>query len=144
MSKPQTVTVTSSDGRSHRVSSADADLVDPAGAEERRAAERRAAQRARSSWSLDNTLGAAERFVRSTAGHCQDGTAEAGEEELARLVAMRAELDAGIDAVATRLLGWGSSYREIGEALGITRQAAQSRYPRASARKPGAQPVGLR
>jgi len=141
MSKPQTVTVTSSDGRSHRVSSADADLVDPAGAEDRAAA-RRAAQRARSGWTLDGSLGAAERFLRSTTGHVIDGAGDI--EELARLAAMQETLAGAIDEAARRLLGWGASYREVGEALGISRQSVERRYPGASSRKPGAQPVGLR
>jgi len=105
-------------------------------------AERRAAQRARSGWTLDGSLGAAERFLRSTTGHVIDGAGDI--EELARLAAMRDELDGAMDEAARRLLGWGASYREVGEALGISRQSVERRYPGASSRKPGAQPVGLR
>lgn len=51
--------------------------------------------------------------------------------DLAELVAMRDELDAviqaAIDGHRTR---WGTSWTEIGRALGITRQAARQRWGR--------------
>jgi DNA invertase Pin-like site-specific DNA recombinase len=49
-----------------------------------------------------------------------------------------------VDVVARRLLEQGASYREVGVALGISRQAAARRYPTASARRAGGQPGGLR
>lgn len=68
---------------------------------------------------------------------------------LPELVALRAEVDAAIvNAVAElRAEPHAYSWTEIGAALGITRQAAQTRFGDRTppgARRPGGQPASLR
>ena len=108
------------------------------------AAERRAAVRAREGWSIDEPLGAMERFSRAVLGHVSDGFG--GVEELTRLRELSESIAAVEEELARRLLGEpdGCSYADIARVYGISRQAAAARYPAASSRKPGAQPVELR
>lgn len=54
-------------------------------------------------------------------------------EDLADLIALRAELDAAIDEGALALHSTGVSWTEIGDALGVTRQAARQRFARIEA-----------
>lgn len=66
---------------------------------------------------------------------------------LPEFVAMREELDAHILGVITELRSerWNYSWAQIGDVLGITRQAAQKRFAEAGgARRPGGQPANLR
>lgn len=66
---------------------------------------------------------------------------------LAELVKLRDDLDEQILATVAELRGpkWQYSWAQIGDALGITRQAAQKRFAAAGgARKPGGQPSNLR
>lgn len=73
--------------------------------------------------------------------------AEGDPADLADLVALRAALDAAIaTAVAGLRAGSGAySWADIGDALGISRQAAMQRWPLAhGSRLPGGQPAHLR
>lgn len=68
---------------------------------------------------------------------------------LPELVALRDELDTTIDetVVALRSEPWTYSWSQIGEALGISRQAAQKRWGHLEATNPrtrGGQPTSLR
>lgn len=49
-------------------------------------------------------------------------------EDLADLLALRAEVDAAVDTAVIGLRESGFSWTEIGAALGITRQAARQRW----------------
>lgn len=53
-------------------------------------------------------------------------------------------VDIAIDTACLNALHDDASYREVGEALGMTFQAAAKRYPGASTRRPGGQPGNLR
>lgn len=66
--------------------------------------------------------------------------ASADDQSLAELVGLRAELDAAIDEAARRAHDdAGFSWTEIGDQLGLTRQAARQRFGvRASQRRGGA------
>lgn len=62
--------------------------------------------------------------------------ADADPEDLADLIALRGSLDAAIgDAVRGQRSSFGTSWSDIGRALGITRQAAQQRYGKTTTRK---------
>lgn len=50
--------------------------------------------------------------------------------DLAELVELRAEVDAAVSRAVASVHANGSSWAEIGSALGVTRQAAQQRYGR--------------
>lgn len=66
---------------------------------------------------------------------------------LPELVALRDELDEYILAAVAELRSerWNYSWAQIGDALGISRQAAQKRFSEAGgARRPGGQPGHLR
>ena len=89
-----------------------------------------------------DTLDAAERLIRAGARRIRHDEGELA--ELARLAELREVLLVEIDHSATHLLAHDASYREIGTALGITRQSAQARYPNASSRPAGGQEAGLR
>ena len=92
----------------------------------------------RPGWSFFNSLGAARRFFRSSVKHMSEG--RGGLAELAAMVELRDELNAAIDASAKVLLAAEDvSYKEIGEALKITKQAVSLRYPRTSTRPVGGQ-----
>ena len=66
----------------------------------------------------------ARRIVRAYARRVGSGDVEA----LAAMVSLAAELDAAIHHAVTELHGFGYSWTEIGERLGITRQAARQRW----------------
>jgi len=77
----------------------------------------------------DEAAKAAGRFMRA-----QSRKAAAGDpEDLLPLMALRAELDAAITAATEGLLDQGRSFTEIGDALGISRQAARQRFKRHTA-----------
>ena len=89
-------------------------------------------------WSFIGTLGASRRFLRKAVVHMTEG--RGGLTELAAMVELRDELNAAIDASAVVLLANEDvSYGEVGQALGITKQAVSLRYPGASARPVGGQ-----
>jgi hypothetical protein len=71
-------------------------------------------------------LDAVKRMIRAAGRR----VAEADEFELAELVAIRDELDEAIIAAIAGQRSYGRSWADIGDALGITRQAAQQRYSR--------------
>jgi hypothetical protein len=122
------------------VTGAGADVALPEGNVSR---DRRDRARKNPDWSLERTIGAVSRFVRSIVGHVDDGAG--GLADLHALVWLRAELDQAVDTAARHLLEHDdASYREIGAALGIGRDAAAKRYPNASSRRPGGQPGRLR
>ena len=64
------------------------------------------------------------RIIRAYARRIATGDVEA----LTDMVALSAELDAAIAAAVIGLRGVGCSWTEIGDRLGITRQAAQQRW----------------
>lgn len=110
---------------------------------EQRAWLRRAVARTDPNWSLERAMGAAQRFVDAVAGHTADGVG--GLAELNALADLERRVRDVIDETAFRLLAHDdASYREVGIALGITRQAAENRYPRSSSRPAGGQPGNLR
>jgi hypothetical protein len=105
--------------------------------------ERRSIARKNPDWSLEGTISAVSRFVCSIVGHVDDGAGSLA--DLYALVRLRDRLDQAIDTAARHLLEHDdASYREVGAALGMTRQAAASRYPSSSSRRPGGQPSRLR
>ncbi|HEY1445662.1 MAG TPA: hypothetical protein VGF51_12250 [Acidimicrobiales bacterium] len=68
-------------------------------------------------------------------------------EVLKEFARLRDELDRGIEDLVTQLRGYPSScsWSEIGTALGLTRQAAQQRFPKAGGiRRPGGQEAKYR
>jgi hypothetical protein len=106
------------------------------------AREARAARRRNPDWSLERTIKGLSGFTGAVAGHVADG--EGGLAELYALVQLQDRLGDIIDTVARHLLETDDySYREIGEALGITRQAAALRYPGSSSRPAGGQTGNL-
>lgn len=89
-------------------------------------------------WSIISTLRGASGMIKAAGRHTAAG--RGGKDELEALVKLRKELDAVIDSAACHLLAnQDHSYAEIGEALGITKQAVALRYPGASARPLGGQ-----
>jgi hypothetical protein len=105
--------------------------------------QRRIAARAKPEWSLMNTVAAVERFSAVLAGHTADG--HGGLAELAAASRALDNLQAAVDAMARLLLDREqASYREIGTALDISRQAAAARYSDSGSRRPGGQPAALR
>ena len=107
-------------------------------------AERRARARARDGWSIDDNLGAMERFTRSALGHVSDGYG--GIEELTRLAELADAIRTVEEELARRLLAEsdGYSYADLADVYGVSRQAVAKRFAGASSRKPGAQPSELR
>jgi hypothetical protein len=105
--------------------------------------EARAARREHPNWSLERTIRALDGFAGAVVGHVDDGVG--GLAELHAVVELHRKLGAAIDTMARRLLTDDDySYREVGEALGITRQAIQLRYRGSSSRPAGGQPGNLR
>ena len=77
----------------------------------------------------DEAAKAAARFMRA-----QGRKAAAGDpDDLLPLIALRAQLEAAITAGTEGLLEQGRSFTEIGDALGISRQAARQRFKRHTA-----------
>jgi hypothetical protein len=70
----------------------------------------------------------ARRVLRAYARRVADGDVEA----LTLMLGLSAEIDDAIGQAVTGLRGFGYSWAEIGSRLGITRQAAQQRWGRAS------------
>jgi hypothetical protein len=70
----------------------------------------------------------ARRVLRAYARRIADGDVEA----LTLMLGLSAEIDTAISQAVTGLRGFGYSWAEIGSRLGITRQAAQQRWGRAS------------
>ena len=70
----------------------------------------------------------ARRVLRAYARRVADGDVEA----LSLMLGLSAEIDTAISQAVTGLSGFGYSWAEIGSRLGITRQAAQQRWGRAS------------
>ncbi len=70
----------------------------------------------------------ARRILRAYARRIADGDVEA----LALMLGLSAEIDTAIAQAVTGLRASGYSWAEIGSRLGITRQAAQQRWGRAS------------
>ena len=70
----------------------------------------------------------ARRILRAYARRIADGDVEA----LALMLGLSAEIDTAISQAVTGLRKFGYSWAEIGSRLGITRQAAQQRWSRAS------------
>jgi hypothetical protein len=70
----------------------------------------------------------ARRVLRAYARRVADGDVEA----LALMLGLSAEIDSAISQAVTGLRAFGYSWAEIGSRLGITRQAAQQRWGRAS------------
>ena len=70
----------------------------------------------------------ARRVLRAYARRVADGDVEA----LTLMLGLSAEIDTAISQAVTGLRGFGYSWAEIGSRLGITRQAAQQRWGRAS------------
>ena len=68
------------------------------------------------------------RVLRAYARRVADGDVEA----LTLMLGLSAEIDDTIAQAVTGLRGFGYSWAEIGSRLGITRQAAQQRWGRAS------------
>jgi hypothetical protein len=87
-------------------------------------------------------MGAAQRFLASHLAHIVDGEGELA--DLVALTDLAEQVNQTIDTLARRLLSEGYSNREVGIALGLTRQAVALRYPGKSSRQPGAQPGALR
>jgi hypothetical protein len=98
--------------------------------------------RVREHRSVEDVLGALRRFVRAIERRVDAD--ECGLVELAAVVELAADVVDLRDHLARRLLADTFSYREVGIALGISRQAAERRYPGATSRRPGAQPGPLR
>lgn len=74
--------------------------------------------------SFEDVLGAAQRFLRALAVRVGEGD----EFELGELVGLRGELEDAIAMAVHRQLAMGKSWASIGDALGVTRQAAFKRY----------------
>ena len=70
----------------------------------------------------------ARRVLRAYARRVADGDVEA----LTLMLGLSAEIDDAISQAVTGLRAFGYSWAEIGSRLGITRQAAQQRWGRAS------------
>ena len=70
----------------------------------------------------------ARRVLRAYACRVADGDVEA----LTLMLGLSAEIDTAISQAVTGLRKFGYSWAEIGSRLGITRQAAQQRWGRAS------------
>jgi len=70
----------------------------------------------------------ARRVLRAYARRVADGDVEA----LTLMLGLSAEIDIAISQAVTGLREFGYSWAEIGSRLGITRQAAQQRWGRAS------------
>ena len=70
----------------------------------------------------------ARRVLRAYARRVADGDVEA----LTLMLGLSAEIDDAITKAVTGLRAFGYSWAEIGSRLGITRQAAQQRWGRAS------------
>jgi hypothetical protein len=70
----------------------------------------------------------ARRVLRAYARRVADGDVEA----LTLMLGLSAEIDSAISQAVTGLRQYGYSWAEIGSRLGITRQAAQQRWGRAS------------
>jgi hypothetical protein len=70
----------------------------------------------------------ARRILRAYARRIADGDVEA----LALMLGLSAEIDDAISQAVTGLRQFGYSWADIGSRLGITRQAAQQRWGRAS------------
>lgn len=89
------------------------------------------------------SVAAVSRLVRSFAKNTVDGYG--GLSELYAIAELRRELDDVIDTIAAHLLANEDySYREIGQALGFSRQWARRRYAGMSSRPSGGQPGNLR
>jgi hypothetical protein len=70
----------------------------------------------------------ARRVLRAYARRVADGDVEA----LSLMLGLSAEIDSAISQAVSGLRAFGYSWAEIGSRLGITRQAAQQRWGRAS------------
>ncbi len=70
----------------------------------------------------------ARRVLRAYARRVADGDVEA----LTLMTGLSAEIDTAISQAVTGLRAFGYSWAEIGSRLGVTRQAAQQRWGRAS------------
>lgn len=66
----------------------------------------------------------ARRILRAMGRRC----AAADVEDLADLLALRAEVDTAVDAAVAGLREQGHSWTEIGRVTGVTRQAARQRW----------------
>ena len=84
----------------------------------------------RRTWPVENHEYAAfaRRVLRAYARRVADGDVEA----LTLMLGLSAEIDTAISQAVTGLREFGYSWAEIGSRLGITRQAAQQRWGRAS------------
>ncbi len=71
------------------------------------------------------TIATARRFIRAAGRRVGE---EGDEHELAKLVALRDELEEAIRVAVVGQRRWGRSWAYVGAALGITRQSAQERY----------------
>jgi len=100
------------------------------------------AKPAREPRSAEDLMGAIGRLLRAMGRRAADG--ELGLVELAAIVELETELAELRNRVARRLLADDFSHREIGVALGVSRQAVERRYPGAASRRPGGQPGPLR
>src|SRR5215472_11476475 len=76
----------------------------------------------------DEYVAFARRVLRAYARRVATGDVEA----LALMLGLSAEIDSAISQAVSGLRGFGYSWAEIGSRLGITRQAAQQRWGRAS------------
>jgi hypothetical protein len=76
----------------------------------------------------DDYAAFARRILRAYARRIADGDVEA----LTLMLGLSAEIDSAISEAVTGLREFGYSWAEIGARLGITRQAAQQRWGRAS------------
>jgi hypothetical protein len=75
------------------------------------------------------------------------GIADGDLDVLADLAGVREQVDSSIADLVTVLRGYprGASWREVGDALGVTPQAAQSKYRKAGGiRRPGGQEARYR
>lgn len=71
----------------------------------------------------------ARRVIRAAGERC----AEADDFELAELITLRENVEDAVTVAVVGLRSQGQSWQYIGDALGITRQAAQQRYAKAVA-----------
>jgi hypothetical protein len=100
-------------------------------------------KRPRASTSNEDYRAGLLRFVNGYLARIEEG----GVDPLADAVAIRAALDAVIDAGVEICRGeaWSASWAEIAEATGLSRSAAAERWARfEGARRPGGQPANLR
>lgn len=74
----------------------------------------------------DRALGAARRFIRAAGRH----VGEADPAQLPDLVKLHDEVERALAHAVESHRAHGALDREIGEVLGITRQAVQKRWPR--------------